>query len=254
MRQLISKLGAALPGHAPGPGTSTMPKPLSEVARHFATIRAYTASIGLMNALKLRCYDLANRSGVMPLPSLLNFTLSNALHPVKMRTGESSDRRVLHQVFVQEEYEPLALGHPTAIVDLGANVGYSSAYFLSKYPTARVVAVGAYRDGREWATQVRPAAEGEVAEVEGYDVATLMGLTGATAIDLLKIDIEGSERDLFERNTDAWLPSIRNLCVELHDDHSASAFFRALSRYSFDYSRSGELTVCRNVRFSSLSS
>ena len=169
-----------------------MPKLLSEVIRHFTTLRAYAASIGLTNALKLRTYDLVSRSCVVPLPPSVSMTLSNALYPLKMRTGGSSDRLALHQIFIEEEYEPLALSHPTAILDLGANVGYSSAYFLSKYPTARVVAVepdpqnyalccrnlspfgeratvvkgavwpertrlvlkrGAFRDGREWTTQ-----------------------------------------------------------------------------------------------------
>ena len=118
-----------------------MPKLLSEVIRHFTTLRAYAASIGLTNALKLRTYDLVSRSCVVPLPPSVSMTLSNALYPLKMRTGGSSDRLALHQIFIEEEYEPLALSHPTAILDLGANVGYSSAYFLSKYPTARVVAV-----------------------------------------------------------------------------------------------------------------
>jgi FkbM family methyltransferase len=271
------------------PGGSTVRKLLSEVTRQVATLRAYARSIGLMHAFHLRCYDLVRRWGSVTLPSSVRFTLRNASYPVTMRTGGSSDRQVLHQVFIQEEYEPLALEYPNVILDLGANVGYSSAYFLSKYPTARVVAVepdpdncalcrrnlspfgkratvvhgaawpervrlvlvrGAFRDGREWATQVKPAAhaEGEVANVEGYDVPALIGLTGGTQIDLLKIDIEGSERELFERNTDTWLPSIRNLCVELHDHDSAAAFFGALSRYSFDCFRSGELTVCRNLR------
>jgi FkbM family methyltransferase len=248
-----------------------------------------------MSGLKLRFYDLVNRSGWVLLPSSVSLTIRNALYPLKMRTGGSSDRQVLHQVFIEKEYEPIALAEPTAILDLGANVGYSSAYFLSKYLTATVVAVepdpqnyelcrhnlspfgnrarvvhgavwpeavglvpvrGAFRDGREWTTQVRPADQekGEVAEVKGYDVDTLIDLTGATKIDLLKIDIEGSERELFERNADKWLPRIRNLCVELHDDDCASAFFQALSRYSFDYSRSGELTVCLNLQVSSISS
>jgi FkbM family methyltransferase len=212
-----------------------------------------------------------------------------------MRTGGSSDRKALHQIFIEEEYEPLALVQPAAILDLGANVGYSSAYFLSKYPTARVVAVepdpqnyalccrnlspfrgratvingavwpertslvlvrGGFRDGREWATQVRPAApaEGEVAQVEGYDVATLIGLAGASEIDLLKIDIEGSERALFERDTEKWLPNIRNICVELHDEDSKAVFVRALSRYSYECLLSGELTVCQNLRVSSIPS
>jgi FkbM family methyltransferase len=205
-----------------------------------------------------------------------------------MRTG-TSDREVLGQIFIQREYEPLELSQPRMILDLGANVGYSSAYFLSKYPTANVLAVepdpgnyavccrnlapfgqrakviqgaawvertrlvlerGSYRDGREWTTQVR-LAKGEVtpsASIDGYDMRTLIDLCGAAEIDLLKIDIEESELQLFSRNTESWLPRIRNLCIELHGPECEAIFFRALADYSYDLSRTGELTVCSDLR------
>ncbi|MGC2830246.1 MAG: hypothetical protein WB994_11450, partial [Candidatus Acidiferrum sp.] len=57
-----------------------------------------------------------------------------------MRT-HTSDRDVLRQVFIQGEYQAVELSNPKTIIDLGANVGFASAYFLSKYPTASVLAV-----------------------------------------------------------------------------------------------------------------
>ena len=55
--------------------------------------------------------------------------------------AHTSDRDVLWQSFIQGEYEPVRLSNPKMIIDLGANVGYSGAFFLSKYPTATVLAV-----------------------------------------------------------------------------------------------------------------
>jgi FkbM family methyltransferase len=266
-----------------------MSKVWSELSRHFATTRMYAAHIGWFNAIRFRALDLAIRSGLVPLPASINLSLSNSAFPLKMRTGGSSDRLVLYQVFVEEEYSSLELADPEAILDLGANVGYSSAYFLSKYPTSRVVAVepdpqnyllccrnlrafgdratvvhgavwpertglvlvrGKFRDGNDWATQVRPVnqAKGEASDVEGYDVATLMGMAGAIDIDLVKVDIEGSERELFASNTHKWLPHARNLAVELHGDDCEAAFWQALSGYSYDRSGSGELTLCQKLR------
>ena len=45
---------------------------------------------------------------------------------------------------------------------------------------------GAWRDGREWTAQVKPAKEESTLceSVEGYDMPTLIELTGATEIDL----------------------------------------------------------------------
>jgi len=253
----------------------------------FALIRNYARAVGWTAAIRLRFYDLLVRAHVRKTRPV-QIKLKNAKHMLFMRMG-TSDREVLGQIFIEEEYQPIALSGPQAIIDLGANVGYSSAYFLSKYPNASVLAVepdpanhavcvsnlaafgtrgrvllgaawpeisklalnrGAWRDGRDWTTQVELASgEGTVsAPVEAYDMPTLIRLSGFTEIDLLKIDIEKSEIELFSRNTELWLPSIRNLCIELHGPDCEAVFFRALSDYSYDLSQSNELTVCRNLR------
>jgi FkbM family methyltransferase len=253
----------------------------------FSLIWRYARTIGWPAAIRLRFCDLQLRAGLSK-SSLLQIKLKNAAHPLFMRMG-SSDREVLGQVFIEEQYRPIALLRPQVILDLGANVGYSSAYFLSKYPSSSVLAVepepdnyaicvrnlarfgqrsrvvlgaawpessklaldrGSWRDGREWSTRVQPASgeDATCANIIGYDIPTLIGLSGFSEIDLLKIDIENSELELFSRNTNDWLPCIRNLCVELHGPDCEAVFFRALSGYSYDLSRSDELTVCRNLR------
>jgi FkbM family methyltransferase len=117
----------------------------------------------------------------------------------------SSDLEVFDQIFIDQEYSCLRdLEEPSLVLDLGANVGFSAAYFLSLFPKARIVAVepdernltickanlspygdrvlllhgaawsrpttlrlvrGAFADGREWATQVE-----ELIEEEGTSV------------------------------------------------------------------------------------
>jgi hypothetical protein len=68
-------------------------------------------------------------------------------------------------------------------------------------------------------------------------------------IDLLKVDIEGGELELFSGNTN-WLTSVRNICIELHSADCERVFFDALKGFSYDLDRSGELTICRNIRSS----
>jgi FkbM family methyltransferase len=206
-----------------------------------------------------------------------------------MRT-QTSDRQVFGQVFIEDAYGPVALSSPRTIFDLGANVGYASAYFLTKYPDARVLALepdprnfeicqrnlalfgenarvlplavwpersklvldyGVFRDGREWSTQVRKPFAGEdltpQREVEAYDIPALLETCGTTEVDLVKIDIERSEAQLFSRNTAAWLPFVRNLCIELHDDECKRVFFGALHDYSYELTYAGDLTFCNNL-------
>jgi FkbM family methyltransferase len=255
---------------------------------HFELLRSYARKIGWPAALALRFSDLKTRAG---FSSQRNVELWPALakYPLAMRV-KTSDRQVLGQVFIEEEYGPVALSNPKMILDLGANVGYASAYFLSKYPGARVLALepdpgnfkicernlapygdrakvllgavwpersklvldyGSFRDGGEWSTQVRePSAGDDLAqrrEVEAYDVPTLLEMPGTAEVDLAKIDIERSEVQLFSRNTSAWLPFVRNLCIELHDDECQRVFFEALKDYSYELSYSGDLTICSNL-------
>src|SRR5690349_23256081 len=61
--------------------------------------------------------------------------------PVLVRPG-TSDLSVFYEVLVMNEYRCVAsLPSPKLIVDLGANVGYSAAYFLSQFKGCEVIAV-----------------------------------------------------------------------------------------------------------------
>ncbi|MGJ4892997.1 FkbM family methyltransferase [Bradyrhizobium sp. HKCCYLRH3099] len=72
---------------------------------------------------------------------VLKLTSKCSSHPLFARRG-TSDLWVFNQIFVQREYRCLDnLTNPSLIVDLGANVGYSSAYFLSHFPKSYVIAV-----------------------------------------------------------------------------------------------------------------
>src|SRR5256885_16984483 len=105
----------------------------------FSLIRTYARTIGWSAAIRLRYCDLQVRAHIGGAPQV-QVKVKNANHPLFMRLG-TSDREVLGQIFIEEEYRPLVLSSPQAIIDLGANVGYSSAYFLSQYPNATVLAV-----------------------------------------------------------------------------------------------------------------
>jgi len=110
-----------------------------------------------------------------------------------------------------------------------------------------VLSRGIFRDGREWATQVSAGTDGE-ASVEGYDIPSLLEMTGAERIDILKVDIEGSELDLFGNHSSSWLRAIDNICIELHGSDCEKVFFEALRDFDYSLQRSGELTMCLNLR------
>ncbi|QGJ70939.1 SAM-dependent methyltransferase [Planctomycetales bacterium 10988] len=185
------------------------------------------------------------------------------LHPKQLRypitlRPPTSDQGVFQQIFLEEEYACLDLPSEAGlIIDCGANVGYSSAYFLSKFPQCQVVAVEPdphnfavlernlapygdrvkclqagiwshpttlkmveemYRDGLEWSKQVRECYDGETAELQGIDVDTLLKESGFDRISLLKIDVEGAEVMMFAGDYQSWLGKVDSLAIELHDD------------------------------------
>ena len=72
--------------------------------------------------------------------------------------------------------------------------------------------------------------------VRAITIDDIMSQFDMTGIDILKIDIEGAEKDVFEGDVDSWLPKTRMLGVELHDrmrEGCACAFFSAVARHPF---------------------
>jgi FkbM family methyltransferase len=203
---------------------------------------------------------------------------------VHIRKG-STDFKVFKQVmaFGQYNYNGQNGGSPVeTIIDLGANVGISAVYFKTKYPNAQVIAVEPEKKNYEqmvknlsgfsnvyplnnaiWYENKeqeiydggRGAYAFRIVEANGEKVGTTTCITindivkkyNLKTIDILKVDIEGAEKELFIYNYKNWLPMVRCIMIELHDgDHPGctSAFFRAIADREFTMSGKGEtLTI-----------
>lgn len=205
-------------------------------------------------------------------------------HRVKLR-ARTSDAFVFRQIMIENEYLPLKDLHAQTILDLGANIGLASAWFLNQFPEACVFAVEADLDnykaccanlapygdrarvihGAAWSKRTtlvlrraKCAADNRVEEtragdtgeirVEGWDMGSLIEMSGFESVDLLKIDIEGAEAEVFRADSGGWLPLVRNLCIELHGGSCREAFSQALTNYEFQHSQSGELDICKDLR------
>jgi len=180
-----------------------------------------------------------------------------ARYPLRLRP-RSSDPAAFFQIFILDEYACLdGAAKVDLVIDAGANVGCSSAYFLSRFPDCRVIAVEPeaencaqlrrnlapygdraevvqagiwprparlvmaeeiYRDGRAWSRQVRECRAGEPGEMDGIDIASLLARSGAERISILKMDIEGTEALVFAGGHRAWIDRVDTLLIELHED------------------------------------
>jgi FkbM family methyltransferase len=244
---------------------------------------AAIANLGALQAVYYKVQKLRSRFRNRDTP--LTLRTKYARFPLFFRPN-TSDIDAFSQIFVAREYRCLDhLTRAPLIIDCGANVGYASAYFLSRFPDAFVIAIepdrdnfalleknlapyaGRYRaicsaiwskkadlvfsdarlgDGREWSRTVREAAPGEPPAVTACDIGSLFKESGFDRIALLKIDIEGSEVEVFTSSEySEWLPSVDHLVIELHGSDCKSAFLQAIAPEGFAVSRCDELTVCR---------
>jgi FkbM family methyltransferase len=202
-------------------------------------------------------------------------------HPLYYRQG-TSDPLVIEQVFARHEYACVAdESQVKYIIDCGANVGYTSFFLLNRYPAAKVIVVepatenlavcrknlapfedrvhfvqaGVWeqsgpmtlvREGAEWAFTVRPSRQSETPDFQAVTIGELMARYQFPRMDLLKVDIEGSETSVF-KNSPEWLSRTKTLVIELHGDDCETAVVSSLNGCEYDRSQSGELTVFRNI-------
>lgn len=54
-------------------------------------------------------------------------------------------------------------------------------------------------------------------EVQGYTIDKIMEIYGMDYIDILKLDIEGAEIEVFDDSSEQWLDKTRMVIIELHD-------------------------------------
>jgi len=79
--------------------------------------------------------------------------------------------------------------------------------------------------------------------IPAVSISTLMHQYNLNAIDILKIDIEGSEKEMFQENYKEWLSRTKVLSIELHDGYrkgASKSFFNAISEFDFSMFRKNE--------------
>ena len=163
----------------------------------------------------------------------------------------SLDVRVFRNIFIRQDYALPAgpAGEAASIVDLGAYTGFSTLYCARRYPSATVIAlepddenyacfqknVGDYlasgrvkalqacvsnvtgtvqfkMQGESWARSM--VAKGGV-EVPAFSLTDLFEKYGLEKVDILKMDIEGAEKQVFE-SAGEWLDRVGWILIEIH--------------------------------------
>lgn len=233
----------------------------------------YNQKFGFGNAIKLYMHLKAKSNKPIKFSFLQQ--------PVYIR-NIYSDIAIFEQIFINDEYKISCDFNPKTIVDLGANVGYASLYFTMKFPEANIVALEpeinnfntakqnlnnysniTLLQGAVWHNNdplyLIDEGLGEAGfmvnenknakPIKAFTIKDIMQMLNSQHIDILKIDIEGAEKEIFENNYESWLPYTKIILVETHDRYRAGtskAVFEAINKYNFSLSILGENLVFTN--------
>ena len=176
-------------------------------------------------------------------------------YPLFVRMN-SSDVQIYKHIFLDKEYDIQLKNSPKTIIDAGANVGYASIYFANLFPQSLIYSIEpesnnfsllkrntapyqniipikaalwkeetvlnlidprvgdwGFRTVNDSLTSSRPIVK---ERIMGITMDKLMADYSIDSIDLLKMDIEGAEKDVLE-NSSSWVNKIDVLLIELHD-------------------------------------
>jgi FkbM family methyltransferase len=204
-------------------------------------------------------------------------------NPIYLRKGQS-DIYIFEQIFIEQQYQ---FPHPDPnrvrwIIDAGANIGLAAIYFSMKFPNATIISIepdrenftmlkkntSAYKNihcieaglwhknelifisnkSEKSAGFVIEAGQTSVEEqLSTVTIPQLLQEHGIKNADIVKLDIEGSEKELFQNNAEEWIDKSDCIIVELHDwikKGTSTAFFKEMSKYEWTTFVKGENIIC----------
>ena len=222
--------------------------------------------------------SLQVREWASPRSQEVHVNAKSLRYPVILRTRDS-DIRTFEKIFGLREYDIQSMPKPSVIVDAGANIGLATIFFADRYPSARIIALEPEADnfsllvrntvhypnvtcvrkalwpksgkillidpgighwGFRTAQQISPVpSESGAGEVDCISVPDLMEEFGLSSLGLLKLDIEGAEKEVMESAL-PWIDRVQVVVAELHD-----RFKRGCSLAFYDATRSFDEEVHR---------
>jgi FkbM family methyltransferase len=230
----------------------------------FKNIQDYYSLFGARGvglAIKARCRQTCVQFGV---------AVPGFKHLVYLRF-RTSDISTFRQVVVRRGYDIDLSTSPRFIVDAGANVGLTSVFYANKYPEAKILAIEPEESNfmllkknsafypqiipvqralwnsneelvildaglGEWAFQTRhePLNACSRGRTRGLTMGQVLAEFSGGYVDLLKVDIEGAEKEVFESSGD-WIENVGAIAIELHDGMKAGcsrAFKEAVKEFA----------------------
>jgi FkbM family methyltransferase len=238
------------------------------------------ADYGLINGMKL-FYIM-----VVPGKNKTAITFVDKIAPIFIRRG-TSDIPTFKQIFIEHAYISDYTENIEYIIDCGANIGLSVRYFRYLYPNAKIAAIEPDADNYNmlkentqfdnnillfkngiwnrsahlevvdvfnvgsWGFSVVEVSEKSEKTVPALSIKDVIVQSNFPRVDLLKVDIEGSEKEVFESDTESWLPLVNNMIIETHDKYrkgTSRAVFETMLKYDFELEVKFDSLIFKNIR------
>jgi FkbM family methyltransferase len=168
-------------------------------------------------------------------------------------------------------------------IDAGSNIGLTSVYFSKFFPNSDFITiepdvsnfetlsfnlssngieakekvkggvwstnsflkiVSDFRDQNDWSFRVEETTS--ATNLKAFSINYLMETNRFETIDILKIDIEGSEKEVLTspKADVSYLAKTKCVAIEIHDEFDCrEAIYEVLKKYNFEFFNSGELTI-----------
>lgn len=249
------------------------------IKAHLILLARFYSRFGIIHGVKLFFKFKFRRLQKIKLPDIK--------FPFRLRPG-TSDINSFNQIFLDDSYQFQYNDiKPKVIIDAGANIGLFSIKLKNLFPDVTIICLEPDRDNFEvlsdnlskykdiypencalWGSNTSGNIQdkynlgkwGMVVEeniengsIPFVTISDLMKKYNIDEIDILKIDIETSEKNVFANPSIDWLPKVKVLIVELHDwlePGCASIFFKAINSAltNYTYLIRGDNTIIINTK------
>lgn len=230
--------------------------------------------IGIYQTVLFLTYDYLLKNKILSL----KYNEFNLL----FRSG-TTDLNVIINALYRKEYQNIICNDPKFIIDAGAHIGTASIYFAEKYKNAKIFALEPEKNNYEllvknttnykniiplnialwskkevkslndrftgaWGYSLISDDENEIQKIQCLSISDLMHEYKIDNIDILKLDIEGSEKEILE-NSSNWINNVNIITIELHDRiimGCTRAFYLATKDFQHFQKKGEKITAYRN--------
>lgn len=203
---------------------------------------------------------------------ILKIQMEGIQHPFYIRAIRA-DMQSFVNTFIEPYLEKKPyLSDATFVIDAGANIGYTAILFANWWPNCKIISIEPDKENYELTLKNTAAYKNitvihaglwhkktnliiEAGQEDGFVVREtkskilhpensckaisinyILKKYKIDKLDFLKMNIEGSEKEVFSKNIKQWLPKTTSMLIELHDGKNAGCsktVFNTIHKYPF---------------------